>query len=75
MFDFTLITELLRNEPGHGLVQSFLLAMIWLSSRGIKSELKILGIAIADLKETHEKRFNNLEGRVTTLEQPKKQGA
>lgn len=75
MFDPTVLIELLKQEPGHGLVQSFLLAMIWLSSRGIKIELKALHLAIADLKQNYDKRFEHLEGRVMTIEQTHKQGA
>lgn len=68
MFDFNVVFELLKYEPGHGLIQSFLLAMIWFSSRGIKNELKIL----AKLIENHDKRFINIEGRVSILEQSHK---
>lgn len=72
MFDATVIPEFLRAD---GLVQSFLLAMIWLSSRGIKIELRALHVAIADLKQNYDKRFESLEGRIGTIEQTQKQGA
>ena len=61
MFDFSQVLELLRVEPGHGLVQSILLTMIWWTSRGMRKDL-------ADVKAEHSIRFAKLEGRVTILE-------
>jgi len=71
MFDFDSIIELLKVEPGHGFIQSILLAMIWWSSRGVRKEIHQLGENFTDMKSNHELRLNNIEGRLTVLEKPK----
>lgn len=68
MFDFSQILELLRVEPGHGLVQSLLLFMIWLSSRSLKKELIGLRDSLTDMRLHHEVRFEKIESRIDTLE-------
>ena len=68
MFDFSQILTLIRLEPGHGLLQSFLLFMIWMSSRGIKKEMAADRKSQAETKATHETRFDKIEGRITVLE-------
>lgn len=68
MFDFSSILELLKVEPGHGLVQSFLLFMIWLSSRGVKKELMLLKESLLEYKIHNEDRFTHIEGRLSVLE-------
>lgn len=68
MFDFSQIVELMRAEPGHGLLQSVLLFMIWLTSRSLKKELVSLKDSLSDMKIHNEVRFEKIEGRLTTLE-------
>lgn len=68
MFDLETIGELLKVEPGHGLIQSVLLFMIWLSSRNIKLELRSLKDALTQFKERSEARFAKIETRVEILE-------
>jgi hypothetical protein len=68
MFDLAQIMELLKVEPGHGLVQSFLLLMIWISSRGVKKEVSSMKEGLSDMKMHHEFRFEKIEERITTLE-------
>ncbi len=68
MFDFSQVLTLLKVEPGHGLLQSFLLFMIWMSSRGIKKEMAADRKLHAETKVTHETRFDKIEGRITALE-------
>jgi hypothetical protein len=71
MFDFVQIIELLKVEPGHGLIQSFLLLMIWMSSRGVKKEIGQLKEGLEGMKIHHEVRFEKIEGRITVLETAK----
>lgn len=68
MFDFSQILDMLKLEPGHGLVQSLLLFMIWLSSRGLKKELVELKSSLLEFKIHNEDRFKHIEDRLTTLE-------
>lgn len=68
MFDLSQIMQLLKVDPGNGLVQSLLLFMIWLSSRGLKKELVALRDSLTDMKIHHEVRFEQIEARVQTLE-------
>lgn len=68
MFEFSQLLELLKVEPGHGLVQSLLLFMIWITSRGLKKELVGLRDSLTDMKIHHEVRFEQIETRVQTLE-------
>lgn len=50
------LLELLKFEPGSGMVQSILLLLIWLNIRSLK---KIL----SKLEEDHEVRLGKLETR------------
>lgn len=68
MLDFNQLYEMLRVEPGHGLAQTILLAMIWWTSSGLKKELISLGEKIADLRTHHEFRLEKLEDRLTVIE-------
>lgn len=75
LFDLNQISELLKVEPGHGLVQSLLLALIWWESRGVKKTVVALMTRLADLKENHEtildkheSRLTDHEGRISKLE-------
>lgn len=68
LFDLSQIGEFIRLEPGHGLVQSLLLFMIWLNSRGVKKELITLTERLLDMKAHHEERFSKVEDRLTILE-------
>lgn len=69
MFDFSNITELLKVEPGHGLIQSILLFMIWITSRGLKKEVINLKDSLTQAKTFYETRFEKLEGRLDVLEE------
>ena len=68
MFDFSQILEFVKFEPGHGLLQSALLFMIWLQSRGLRKELVELRVMLGDVKSHVEKRFELVERRITILE-------
>ena len=74
MFDLSLITELLKVEPGHGFVQSILLAMIWWSSRGVRKEIRSLHDGFDLKKVEDEMRFVKIEGRISVLEKPEVKG-
>lgn len=69
MFDFDQILQLFKLEPGHNLVQSFLLFMIWMQSWGVKKQLKSLQESLEQAKSSMEIRFQKIEGRMTVLEQ------
>ena len=74
---FSTVFELLKSEPGHGLLQSGLLFMIWMSTRGLKKEVQELketltkmeigyGVRIGSIEnhlETHAERLDLLEGK------------
>lgn len=66
--DTHLIVELLNNEPGHGLLQTVLLAMIWWSARGVKTEIIHLKDSFSTHKLHNEERFGSIETRLTKLE-------
>lgn len=68
IIDLGQIFEFLRAEPGHGLLQSFLLFMIWLNSRGVKREVMSLGDRLSDLRSSNEFRLDRLEKRLTIVE-------
>ena len=68
MFDFQSIIELMRLEPGHGLIQSVLLLMIWWQSKSLKQEMTFLRQLIGEVKLNLEKRFESIETRVLQLE-------
>ena len=55
------LMDLLKFEPGSGMIQSILLALIWLNVRSLK---KIL----AKLEEDHEHRIDKLEVQSTNHE-------
>ena len=67
MFDFSWITEFIRLEPGHGLLQSVLLFMIWLQSRGLRKEMMGLKDGLAEAKFIIDKKFDIIEGRLSVL--------
>ena len=64
MVELSQILQLLQIEPGSGLLQSALLFMIWLSSMGVRKDIKAMGLRLLN----HEARFDKIEGRLTTLE-------
>lgn len=68
LFDFQSIFELLKIEPGSGLLQSFLLFMIWMQSRGVRKELAAFTKGYAVDKSATEVRLGKIEGRLTILE-------
>lgn len=68
LFDFSSVIEFAKAEPGHGLLQSVLLFMIWLQSKGLRKEVANLVTSMTEFKMSVEKRFEKIEGRVTQLE-------
>lgn len=79
MFDFTMILELFKSGD-HNYIQVVLLFMIWMSSLGIKREVKDMrirhGQAETETKakfSEHDHRFEKVEGRLAFLE-TKKEG-
>lgn len=68
MVDLSQILQLLKIEPGSGLLQSALLFMIYWSSHGVRKDIKALLLRMV----TNENRMNVLEGRVTNLETKEK---
>lgn len=68
MFDFSQIFDLLKIESGHGLTQSLLLFMIWMSSRGVKKELIELKNSLFEHKIQIDTRFEKIEVRLNKLE-------
>lgn len=63
MFELPLehILALMNNEPGSGMAQTVLLALIWWNSRGLKKEIIALRGAVTHLEITHETRIAKLE--------------
>ncbi len=68
MFDFTQVIEFAKAEPGHGLLQSVLLFMIWWQSKGLRKEIVALRDGMTETKSIIEKRFINIENRIVFLE-------
>jgi hypothetical protein len=75
MFEFDQILQFLKVEPGHGLLQSVLLLMIWLTSRGLRKDMKDIRDDLGQAKsltnkrfEEHDKKLEDHEGRITNLE-------
>lgn len=68
MFDFDQVFNMMKIEPGHGMLQSILLFMIWLSSRSLRKEIQTLREYLQKLEVGIEMRFQRVEGRVNTLE-------
>ncbi len=68
MFEFSNFIEFAKAEPGHGLLQSGLLFMIWLSSRSLKKELEALKAMLEKFEIGNEMRFRQVENRVSVLE-------
>jgi len=68
MFDWSSVVELMKIEPGHGLVQSVLLFMIWIQSRGVRLAIKKLEEALSSDKASNEIRFQKIENRLTIVE-------
>jgi hypothetical protein len=71
LFNFDQIIDLLRVEPGHGIIQCFLLFMIWLQSKGVRKELVSLKESLEATKTTDERRFGGIELRLVNLENKK----
>lgn len=69
MYDFSQIMEFMKIEPGHGLLQSVLLFMIWWQSRGFRQDLKLLKEALGQARVHMEKRFEKIEERLIFLEE------
>jgi len=74
LFDFSSIIEFVKVGPGHNLLQSFLLFMIWISSRGIKKEVVLLRDTIDAQKKIDDHKFEQVEDRLVVLEQKKTGG-
>lgn len=68
MFDLQAVWELLRIEPGTGVLQSFFLLMIWWTSLGIRKDLREYQKSTDSRLDSHEKRLNDYEGRLVKLE-------
>lgn len=68
LFDFNQVIDLLKVEPGHGLIQSLLLLMIWWSSRGVKKEIMALRDSVQEVKLHVEDRFKTIEARLQLIE-------
>lgn len=68
MFDFGLILDFLKVEPGHGAVQCLLLFMIWWTSKGIRRDLADYKQYTDTRLDSHEKRLDDHEGRLIKLE-------
>jgi len=71
MFSLDWIQRMMEIEPGHGLLQSILLFMIWLQSKGLRDEIRALRKIFAEAQLAIGERFKNLEVRVTNLETKK----
>lgn len=68
MFDFDQILRLAEVEPGHNLMQCFLLLMIWLSSVGLRKDIKRDREESKKKFATVDEKLINHEGRISTLE-------
>lgn len=68
MFDFSAILDFIKLEPGHGLMQTVLLFMIWLQSKGLRREIASLRDGLAEARSTMDKRFEKIEWRITVIE-------
>jgi hypothetical protein len=68
LIDLNQIVDFLKIEPGHGLVQTILLLMIWWSSRGVKKEISTLRDSVLEVKIHVEDRFQGIEKRLTLIE-------
>ena len=68
MFDFSQFVTFAKIEPGHGALQSILLFMIWWQGRGLRKELSSFRESVAQTLSAIDKRFENLEIRITVLE-------
>lgn len=69
MFDFNQIMEFMKIEPGHGLLQSVLLFMIWWQGKGFRQDLKHLKDGLGEAKIHMDKRFEKIEERLMFLEE------
>lgn len=74
MFDFNQIIEFIKSgsDAKHGMLQSVLLFMIWITSRGLKKELNALRETFSAAQLALSQRFKNLEDRILVLEQKNK---
>jgi len=64
MVELSHVLQLLQIEPGSGLLQSGLLLLIWLTSLGVRKDIKAMGFKLVD----HDKKFKKIEERLTILE-------
>jgi hypothetical protein len=60
--------ELLKFEPGSGMVHSILLLLIWINIRSLKKMLERLEVNHDDRISKVENRSENHEGRLMVLE-------
>ena len=68
MFDFNSIMELLRVEPGHGLIQSVILLGIWWQAKGVKQEVANLASSLNQIKLDTDTKFKQHDTRLEKLE-------
>lgn len=68
MFDFSSVIEFIKIEPGHGILQSVLLFMIWIQGKGLRKEIGMIKDALAETKSVIDKRFEKIEWRITAIE-------
>lgn len=61
--------ELLKIEPGGGMLQSVLLFMIWLSARGLKKEVRELKESLTRIEIGHEVRIGSIENQLHGVEE------
>ncbi len=64
MFDFSDILELLKTEPGHNFLSSFILLGIWLESRKLRKQL-------SEDKKQNEVEHEDFKVRLTIIEREK----
>jgi hypothetical protein len=68
MIEFSQVLDLMKVEPGHGLVQCLLLLMIWFSARGIKKEIVSLKDSLRNIKDETEDKITDHEKRIRLIE-------
>lgn len=68
MLSLSEIYNFMKIDPGHGLLQSLFLFMIWMNSRGIKREIMGLTTNLVVQEEKIKERFEKIETRINLLE-------
>jgi len=68
VFDFNSIMDLLKVEPGHGLIQSVILLGIWLQARGVKQEISKLASSLDKVRLDTDEKLQQHDIRLTKLE-------